>query len=329
VTRSGQPASSDIETAYRGVPALVLGASGFIGSWTARALHGRGANVIVSARNGQRVREAFAPFGWCPRIEVADLTEPGAVTRLVRTTQPAIVFNLAGYGVDRSERDPVLMAQLNARLVAELCEALAVPSEVSWMGVRLVHTGSAAEYGPVEGTIVETSPERPIGEYGRTKLEGTRLLQRSCLVSGLNAVVARLFTVYGPGDYPSKIVNALMRAAKTGEPLELTGGRQRRNFTYIGDVAEGLLRLGLSVPNRGEIVHLAGAFVVSVREFAETAAAVLGLDRALLQFDALADRDDEMWHGDVDCARLQALISWAPPTGIREGIRRSWEFENG
>ena len=328
MTRSVQPATSDIETAYRGVPSLVLGASGFIGSWTARALHGRGANVIVSARDAQRVRDAFAPFGWSPRIEVADLTEPGAVTRLVRTTRPAIVFNLAGYGVDRSERDPSLMTQLNSRLVAELCEALAAPSEAIWTGVRLVHSGSAAEYGPVEGRIVETSDERPISEYGRTKLEGTRLIQQSCVTSGLSAVVARLFTVYGPGDYPSKILNALMRTAKTGEPLELTGGRQRRNFTYVGDVAEGLLRLGLSAPAPGEVVHLAGAFVVSVREFAETAGAVLGLDPALLQFGALPDREDEMWHGEVDCARLQALISWAPRTGIREGIRRSWEFEN-
>jgi nucleoside-diphosphate-sugar epimerase len=328
VTRSVQPASSAIETAYRGVPALVLGASGFIGSWTARALHGRGATVIVSARNAQRAREAFAPFGWSPRIEVADLAEPGAVTRLITSTRPAIVFNLAGYGVDRSERDPALMTQLNSSLTLELCEALATPSGVSWTGVRLVHSGSAAEYGPVEGTIVETSAERPISDYGRTKLEGTRLLQRSCLASGLNAVVARLFTVYGPGDYPGKILNALMCAAKTGERLEMTGGRQRRNFTHVGDVAEGLLRLGVSAPRPGEVVHLAGAFVVPVREFAETAAAVIGLDPALLHFGALPDRDDEMWHGEVDCARLQALISWTPRTGIRDGIRRSWEFEN-
>ncbi|HEX6464879.1 MAG TPA: NAD(P)-dependent oxidoreductase, partial [Vicinamibacterales bacterium] len=221
-----------------------------------------------------------------------------------------------------------LMTALNTRLTEELCEALAELHEPGWTGVRLVHSGSAAEYGPVAGTIVETSAERPISDYGRTKLDGTRLLQRSCVTSDLTAVVARLFTVYGPGDYPEKILSSLMRATKTGERIRLTAGRQRRNFSFVGDVAEGLLRLGLSAPHPGEVVHLTGTFVVSVREFAETAADVLRLDRGRLDFGALPDREDEMWHGDVDCARLRALISWMPQTGIREGIRRSWEFEN-
>ena len=328
MTRTVQPATSAIETAYRGVSALVLGASGFIGSWTARALHARGASVIVSARTEQRARSAFGSLGWNPRVEVADLSAAGSVARLVNATQPSIVFNLAGYGVDRSERDVALMTALNSRLTEELCEALAKRDEGVWSGVGLVHAGSAAEYGPVDGTIVETSTECPISDYGRTKLEGTRALQRLSLASGLNAVVARLFTVYGPGDYPDKILSALMHTATAGGRLQLTGGRQRRNFTYVEDVAEGLLRLGLSAPQQGEVVHLAGTYVVSVREFAETAADVVGLDPGRLDFGALPDRDDEMWHGEVDCARLRALISWMPQTGIREGIRRSWEFEN-
>ncbi|HEX6463192.1 MAG TPA: NAD-dependent epimerase/dehydratase family protein, partial [Vicinamibacterales bacterium] len=109
MTRTVQPATSAIDTAYRGVSALVLGASGFIGGWTARALHARGATVIVSARDERRVRDTLRPHGLNPRIEVADLTAKGSVARLIDATRPAIVFNLAGYGVDRSERDPALM----------------------------------------------------------------------------------------------------------------------------------------------------------------------------------------------------------------------------
>jgi dTDP-6-deoxy-L-talose 4-dehydrogenase [NAD(P)+] len=311
---------------YRGVTALVLGGSGFIGTWTVRALHACGANVVVATRNSAHTRVAFERIYRDLRIEVADLTLPNAVRRLISATRPTIVFNLAGYGVDRTESDRTLMTALNAKLPSEVCQALAGPPEADWTGVRLVHVGSAAEYGPVGGTITETSPEHPITDYGCTKLEGTRALLQVSARDCVPVVVARLFTVYGAGEHPDKLLSNLLRAARTGARLPLTSGRQLRNFTYVEDVAEGLLRLGLSGPARREIVNVGGTRAVSVREFAETAAAVLGFDPALLDFNVLADRHDEMWHGHVDGARLRTLTSWMPPTSVADGIRRTWEL---
>ena len=117
-----------------------------------------------------------------------------------------------------------------------------------------------------------------------------------------------------------------MRTAQTERPLELTSGRQRRNVTYAEDVAEGLLRLGISEVNPCTVVNLATDHMSSVRTFAETAADVMGIDRRLLVFGALPDRDDEMWHGEVDVTRLRTLTSWVPSTTIADGIRQTWEL---
>jgi nucleoside-diphosphate-sugar epimerase len=319
---------TDVDTAYRGVPALVLGGTGFIGAWTVRALLARGAAVTVTARDAGRALAALGAAGRNLRIVVADLGRPAAASQLIDAASPAVVFNLAGYGVDRSERNPDLMAGLNARLVAELCESLAAQPAGGWGGLRLVHVGSAAEYGRFDGPLREAAEVDPTTDYGRTKLQGTRLVEACCATSGLAAVVARLFTVYGPGEHAGRLLPSLMRTARTGVRLGLTSGRQRRNFTYVEDVAEGLLRLGRCARGAGQVVNLATNRSSSVREFAETAAAVLGFDAALLDFGALPDRDDEMWHGEVDVTRLRDLTSWSPPTSIADGIRRSWEFSD-
>jgi nucleoside-diphosphate-sugar epimerase len=304
---------------------LVLGGSGFIGAQTARALHTRGASVIVTGRDPERIAKALGPISSLVHTVITDLAEPGAAARLIDETSPALVFNLAGYGVDRSERAFALMTAINARMVKELCTQLATRSSETWSGVKLVHVGSALEYGRIDGPLHETAKPQPTTDYGRTKLEGTLAVQACCNASGFDAIVARLFTVYGPGDYPEKLLPSLLRTARSGAPLRLSSGRQRRNFVYVEDVVEGLLRLSSCRIASGQIVNLATDHLTSVREFAELAADVLGIDRALLEFGALPDRDDEMWHGEVDVSRLLRLTAWLPPTSIAEGIRRSRE----
>lgn len=308
---------------YRGVRCLVLGAAGFIGRWTVRALSARGADLAVVVREGPGAAALRQDAGPGVRLIVEDLAHPDAIGRIIEASDPSIVFNLAGYGVDRAERSLELMAVLNTRLVERLCESLDARPRHSWNGLRLVHAGSALEYGRIGAPLTEASAPWPDTPYGRTKLEGTRALAACCARTGLRAIVARLFTVYGPGEQSDRLLPSLLRTARTGLPLALTSGRQRRSFTYVEDVAEGLLRLGLSGAGPGDVVNLADGTVTTVREFAETASAVLQFDRRLLDFGALPDREDEMWHGAVDVTRLRTLTSWLPPTAIADGIRRT------
>jgi nucleoside-diphosphate-sugar epimerase len=310
--------------AYRGVRALVLGGSGFIGAWIARALERNRAVVTVTARDAKAAEAALPSL----TIVRADLTEPEAVSRAFARVRPQIVFNLVGYGVDPSERDPILMAAINTSFVKTLCAQVESMDSDGWQGASLVHAGSALEYGPVEGAIREDGPANPTTAYGRTKLRATQAIQERAAAVRLRAVIGRLFTVYGPGEHAHRLLPSLLRTARSGQRLALTDGRQPRDFTYVEDVAEGLLRLGASAPPPGTIVNLATSRLATVREFAETAANVLGFDPNLLEFGALPTRAEEMWHGTVDVSRLRGLASWVPPTTIADGIRRTAELHH-
>jgi nucleoside-diphosphate-sugar epimerase len=248
------------------------------------------------------------------------------VRDLVEIARPDVVFNLAGYGVDRAERDPAAMQALNAELVGHVCGVLAAAERATaWGGLRLVHVGSALEYGQWAGPLSEDVAAAPTTDYGWSKLAGTEHVLHFGR-AGHPASVARLFNVYGPGEHPDRLLPTIERAARTASRVPLSSGTQSRDFTYVEDVAEGLLRLALEPMASGMVVHLATGRLTSVREFAETAADVLGLPRSALDFGAMPDRDVELHHGPVDIGRLRRILGWAPPTPLADGLRRSWEF---
>jgi nucleoside-diphosphate-sugar epimerase len=198
--------------------------------------------------------------------------------------------------------------------------------EVSWPGQRIIHVGSALEYGNAGGDLRENSHCDPTTIYGRSKLAGTQSLSRSCKELGISGVTARLFTVYGPGEEGSRLLPTLIASIAEDQPIELTDGLHTRDFTYVEDVAEALLRLGLAGAVPGEVVNVATGKLTRVREFVSTAASILGLPERRLAFGALPTRPEEMKHEAVNIQRLKELTGWAPPTGIGEGVRKTLLF---
>lgn len=301
---------------YRGARVLVLGATGFIGSAVVQALHRLGAHLDLAHRHN-----APEAAGTLHRL---DLTDAEATAALVRKVGPALIFNLAGYGVDPGEKqaaDARLARLLNTELPASLVTALAA-TPVAWPGPRLVHAGSILEYGPIGGVLSEERAAAPAGLYAETKLAGTRRVAELSRRFGLSVVTARLAQVYGPGEHPGRLLPGLIEARRTGTLGPLSRGTQRKDFTYVEDVAEGLLRLGLAVAAPGSIVNLATGRLTSVRDFALEAARLLPLPTELLRFEQPVP-PGELEHEPVPTERLRSLVGWVPATGIVEGIQRT------
>ena len=306
---------------YAGFRALVLGASGFVGRHVAHAVYQAGSAQVLGVRDGERAERALAPLGVRGERRIVDLADPSQVDHLIDAVTPDVVFNLAGYGVTPGQDDPDELRLVNAELPLRLLGALGRHArDTDWPGQRLVHAGSAFEYGQVGGPLDEDGPVSPSSPYARSKLEGTLRTTIGAEQLEIQAVVARLFTVYGPGEPAHRLLPSLLAAAREGGSLALTAGSQRRDFTYVQDVAAGLLRLGRAEADRGGVVNLASGRLTPVREFAERAAAAVGMPADRLGFGQRDDRPDEMRHDPVSLARLQELTSWRPPTGIERGV---------
>jgi nucleoside-diphosphate-sugar epimerase len=301
---------------------LVIGASGFIGHWVARALRAQGAHVMCAVRSVEAA-EALTREQVGTVIVRRDLRDLAALSDWLPALRPTMVFNLAGYGVDRSERDADEADLLNHRFVEALAHAVAAVPHDDWAGVRLVHVGSALEYGTTGGVLDESSACAPTTLYGRTKLAGTLALQRVSRSLALEACTARLFTVFGPGEHAGRLLPSLLAAADGSAPVPLSAGTQRRDFAYVEDVAEGLLRLAVSDVHAGDIVNLGTGVLHTVRHFAESAGDVLGIPRERLDFGAVETRPDEMAHEGVSVQLLRTLTRWTPDDDIASGVART------
>lgn len=301
---------------------MVTGASGFIGRWVARLLSHAGSDLVLVSRNPRAIRKVLEQLEIDAEALAADLGDQAAVNALIRRVRPAVIFHLAGYGVKPGETDEREARRVNALAVRFIADAVARWGSPEWAGPQLLHAGSAQEYGLSGGKLDEDGPAVPTTTYGKTKLEGTVLLMGQGEHPSLRALAARLFTVYGPGEQTGRLLPSLLRAAQTGELMTLTPGNQRRDFTYVGDVAEGFLRLGVCNEPGRTIVNLATGRLTSVREFVQTAAPIVGVPPERLRFGALPTRADEMEHDPVSLVRLRQLTAgWQPATSIGDGVR--------
>jgi nucleoside-diphosphate-sugar epimerase len=305
----------------------VLGAAGFIGRWVTRALTQSGASLSLLVRDRTVAGEIFSRYGIHGEICSIDLNDSSALYAAYRDIRPAVTFNLAAYGVYPWQREETQAIQINTELVKTLCQVVSEVRDPDWEHQVLVQAGSALEYGEIGGDLVESSIPNPTTLYGRSKLAGTHILAESCQELGIRGLTARLFTVYGPGEKPGRLLPSLIDAVKTEATLPMTAGLQKRDFSYVEEAAEGLLRLGLSPAGTGEIVNLACGELTPVRRFAETAAQILSLPPERLSFGALPTRAEEMEHAPVAIGRLRQLTGWSPSADLREGIRKTIDFE--
>ncbi len=312
---------------YAGTRVLVLGAGGFIGRWVARALHAQGATLHLAVRDVAAARQIAARWGFEGDFSACDLSDAARAEALVAQVTPDVVFNLAGYGVDRSERDPGLATRINTDLPRAVAQGLAAqPREaVDTLAQRprLVHVGSALEYGEITGDLAETSTPDPTTLYGRTKLAGTLAVARVGEETGLPALTARLFTVFGPGEHAGRLFPTLLESANGVGPIALTEGLQKRDFCFVEDVAEGLLRLGAVAAQPGEIVNLACGRLHTVRDFVRYAAETMGIGPERLAFGAVPTRNEEMEHDPVSIARLRLKTGWSPDDDLRASVARA------
>jgi UDP-glucuronate 4-epimerase len=307
--------------------ALVTGAAGFIGStlvdrlladgWAVTAIDGFDP-FYDRERKLRHLAQARGRAGFS-FVEV-DTRDADGLRAVFRKAEPTVVFDLAARaGVRPSIQDPLAYVDINVR---GLVNTLAATAEA---GSRFVFASSSSIYGNDDRRPYREDQAQgaPVSPYGATKVAGEALVQAHHALTGLPIGIARLFTVYGPRQRPDLAIYTFASRILRGEEVELYGsGRVLRDYTYVEDTVDGLLRLGETkiprlVVNLGCERPLENGYVVDQLE-----SALRRMARRVLLPPQPGDVDATF----SDSSRAAATLGWTATTPFETGIERFAEW---
>ncbi len=305
-----------------GSRALVTGATGFIGSHLVRRLLADGVEVhgltsTVSSVHGIRlvdVRDRMTLHG-------GNLGDRSAMDALVAEVRPTHVFHLGAYThVGKSWQRIDECVQANVQGTVNLLQALE-GSDYR----RFVYMGTSDIYGDVEAPFREDMLVRPISPYAASKYAAEGFCRVFHQGRGWPIVMLRPFNAYGPWQTADRIVPEVIVRALRGQDLKMTEGRQTREFTYVEDIVDGVVRAGAVPGIDGELLNLGCGEDVAVRDITTLILELLG-NPVTAHFGALPERPAEIMAMRSDSRRANELLGWKPEFSLTEGLRRTIDW---
>ncbi len=307
---------------------LVTGAAGFVGSHVASALLARGDEVIgldnfddyySPSRKRANIDEVRAGSGGDRFILVeGDIRNSDLLTGLLSSKIDAVV-HLAGLaGVRASVERPREYVDVNVGGAVNVLEAA---RRASLKNVVLTSTSSA--YGNAVPPFVESdSADRPLAPYAATKRAAELLAHSYHHGHGLCCTVVRLFTVYGPRNRPDMMAYKVLDSIFMGREIPFFGGDMVRDWTYVEDVAAGIVA-AVDRPFGYEIFNLGRGQPLCLREFIETIEDLAGRRAKLVPAPRVGS---DAFATGADIEKARRMLGYAPRVSVREGVERLYRW---
>jgi UDP-glucuronate 4-epimerase len=294
---------------------VVTGAAGFIGSQLAEELLAGGHEILavdcLTDYYDPALKEENAATLDVARLDLAEVN--------LDLAGVDGVFHLAGQPGVRSFGD-VFEEYVRRNLLASrrVFEAAAAA------GTRVVFASSSSIYGEAERypTPEEAEP-RPISPYGITKLGCEQLAHAYAQGFGLDAVVLRYFTFYGPRQRPDMALARIVDALAHGSSFELYGdGLQSRSFTYVADGIAATIAAMERAP-AGAVYNVGGGEEATMREALGTLERISGRTLDLVERPAAAG---DVRRTSADATRIERDLGWRATTSLTDGLQAQWEW---
>jgi UDP-glucuronate 4-epimerase len=314
----------------RGIMILVTGAAGFIGYHVAQALLARGDAVLgvdnMNAYYDVRLKEArLARLAAHPRFTFRqiDISDRDAMGELARDFPlvTGVVHLAAQAGVRHSLTDPYVYVQANVMGQVVMLEAAR-----TWKDLRhFVYASSSSVYGANDKLPFSTKDpvEQPNSLYAATKRAGELIARTYAHLYGIPSTGLRFFTVYGPWGRPDMAAFLFTRAILAGEPIRVfNDGEMWRDFTYVDDIVDGVLRV---LDRRPEgvppvmVYNLGNHRSEKLTEFINILETTLG-KKAEFIFEPMQPGDVPATYADIEASSRD--LGFSPRTPIAEGIPR-------
>lgn len=305
---------------------LITGGAGFIGSSLSERLVKEGNNVVAIDNfcdfyNPKIKENNVKDLIKCSNFKLyrADIRDKDAVRKIFEENNIDIVMHLAAMaGVRPSIENPVLYQEVNCMGTQNILEEMKAHNVEN-----LVMASSSSVYGNCKEVPFKESMvvDFAISPYAATKKANEVMTHVYHKLFDFNVIMLRFFTVYGPKQRPDLAINKFTRLMLEDKEIPMFGdGTTSRDYTYIDDIVDGIIRSCNYVANNDnvyEILNLGNSSPVSLKEMIDIIGQVVGVEPKIKQFP--------MQPGDVDrtfadVSKAKELIGYEPKTSFKEGI---------
>lgn len=307
---------------------LVTGAAGFIGARTSELLIKDG-HTVVGVDN---LNEAYDPRMKQYRLKrlqtlngftfrKLDISDKSIVEELKGQSFDGVINLAAWAGVRASVKNPWIYVDSNMTgtlNMLELCRQNGTKKFV------VASTSSIYGENPPYPTPESASSSEPLQPYAASKKGAEAMAYAYHHLYDIDVTVVRFFTVYGPAGRPDLSIFRFVQWISEGRPVLVNGdGEQSRGFTYIDDIAHGVI-LALK-PVGHEIINLGGHEVITINNLIGLIEDVVG-KKAIVQYGPPDPAD--MRSNWADVSKAGALLGWEPQFSMRAGVEKLVEWYN-
>lgn len=307
------------DTPLNGSTVLITGVSGFIGRHLAKACLLKNARVFGISRSETKSLSTEVEF------ILGDITEREKVNNVIRKIKPSYIFHLAANKVRNVEPDDFresynenLIGTLN---VVEACLSLPV-------NTRLLTIGTCEEYGD-KAPFIEDMRETPLSAYSCSKAAVTHLLQTIYRTHGVQSIILRPTLAYGPGQGNEMFIPAIINSLLRNEKFPMSGGEQTRDFVYIDDLIDAILKT-MVIKNPGsQIINVSSCEPIKIIDLANMISTIIGNNSSeLLEIGELEYRTGETMNYWAENKKIKKLLNWKPRTSLESGLRKTINYYN-
>ena len=311
---------------------LVTGGLGFIGHNVVANLEAQGHTVIIT--------DTQTTYGIIPedeleylmaerrrrihttRIYGVDITDQDGVRWLLREHRPDTVIHLASFPRQKVvNSNPAFGSRVMIEGLINLLEA-----SVEYSVRKFVYVSSSMVYGNFKNTyfdgVDENHDTMPLGQYGIMKLAGEYLVKDYQRRTNLAYTIIRPSAVYGPLDVEDRVVSKFLLGAIRGETIQVHGGNEELDFTFVSDVADGIVEAAVSGDTSNTTYNITRGRSRSLLEAAELAVSIVGQGT----IDVLAPDENFPSRGQLNTKRAHLDFGYTPEVDIEQGFQEYYEW---
>ena len=306
---------------------LITGAGGFIGSHLTEHLVELGANVKAfvryNSRNDWGLLELL-PRQTLDKVEVimGDLRDADVIRHAAKEVD--VIFHLGSLiAIPYSYTNPRETIETN---ILGALNVLTAAKENSIE--KIVHTSTSEAYGTAKYVpIDENHPLQGQSPYSASKIGADKIAESFYRSFELPIAIIRPFNTYGPRQSARAVIPTIITQALTKEKMFLGSLHPTRDYTYVGDLVEGFVKVAESPKSVGEEINIGSNFEISIGDLVNKIISLVGKNVEIVADPArVRPRDSEVERLWCDNTKAKRLLEWEPKTSLDAGLKMTIEW---